>query len=111
MLAPNYSAEQKGQPTMNRETTIKMFAGLSAATQGASWKRDIQSVKLSGGKAAVAFIGHFKGKMAGPDHKNHEIAFEATNVDTWVRVGGDWKLEHSKVLSFAMTRDGKPTRG
>ena len=45
-----------------------------------------------------------------PDGKTHKLENHATVEDTWVKIGGSWKLKASKNTSGKLTIDGKPPK-
>jgi hypothetical protein len=107
MLTPDYTANQPGQPVMDRNLTIKTFNALMLQAQDVKWTRSFSQVTLKGNEATVLFDGHFSAKMAMRDGKPHQIDFFANNEDTWVQVGKDWKLRHSQLIKSTMKVDGK----
>ncbi|HLK15690.1 MAG TPA: hypothetical protein VKT78_12880 [Fimbriimonadaceae bacterium] len=69
----------------------------------------ILSCSEKGGKSGSTTTSHdFKGTMTGPDKKPHTLAGSMTSKDTWVKVGGKWKMSVMTVTGYKATMDGKP---
>jgi hypothetical protein len=107
MLTADYTANQAGQPPMNRETTIKTFNALLLQTKDVRWGRTFSKVTLHGKEATLLFDGHFTATMPGRDGKPHVLDYYANNEDTWIQVKGDWKLRRSHLISSSTKVDGK----
>jgi hypothetical protein len=48
------------------------------------------------------------GKMIGPDKKTHTVMSSGTSAETYVKVGGTWKMKSMVWSNNKMTMDGKP---
>lgn len=59
----------------------------------------------------VTATGEMKTKKLPQDGKSHTIAGASTTVDTWVKVGGSWKMKMTKTISDKMLMDGEPIPG
>lgn len=59
----------------------------------------------------ITSTGELKTKPMGGDGKAHLISNTAKSEDTWVKVGGTWKMKSSKSISDRMTFDGKAAPG
>jgi len=61
--------------------------------------------------ATVTSSGEMKTKKLPQDGKSHIFGGTTTTIDTWVKVGGSWKMKMTKTLSDKMLLDGKPMPG
>jgi len=59
----------------------------------------------------VTFSGEMKTKKLPQNGKSHTIGGTMRSVDTWVKVGGSWKMKMSKTISDKMLMDGRPIPG
>lgn len=48
------------------------------------------------------------GTMVGEDKKKHSMSFTGASVETYVKVGKDWKMSKMEWKATKMTMDGKP---
>jgi len=68
----------------------------------------IDSIHVSGSSAVATVTSRIvmitKAGSGGPAHK---IAQKSKSEDTWVLVGGSWKLKVSKILTETVSQDGK----
>jgi len=66
---------------------------------------------LSAGKGFITVLVTSTTKMTTKkmpqDGKVHQIAEFSTSEDSWIKVGGNWKLKSSKTLTDKITNDGK----
>jgi hypothetical protein len=71
--------------------------------------------RITQGKKAIVVTvtssGELKTKKLPQDGKVHRLANTGTSEDTWVKVGGAWKIKQSKSLTSKMLLDGKPLPG
>lgn len=100
----NGKREQK-----TREDTMKTMTGVMPLVDKIDMsKSHIDHVKV-GPNSVVATVTSIlamttKKTDATPAHK---IVEKSTSEDTWVKVGGSWKLKSSKTLTDVVTQDGK----
>jgi len=61
--------------------------------------------------ATVTSSGEMKTKKLPQDGKSHTFGGTTKSVDTWVKIGGSWKMKSTKTLSETLLLDGKPMPG
>jgi len=86
------------------ESMNKLFATYGKIDGMTSKFTHVTSSKDS---AVVTVASEMHGSVKDPDGQPHTVAASGTNVDTWVRVGGSWKIKTSKTASSKILIDGK----
>lgn len=100
-----YIDEGKSMSFNDMLTGMKMGLGQLKVT-GASSKT--LTAKETGKTGVTTATHNISGTMTGPDHKSHTLKASATSTDTWVKVGGVWKLSVMNWGKTKMSMDGKP---
>jgi hypothetical protein len=59
----------------------------------------------------VTSSGEMRTKKLPQDGKSHTFGGTTTTIDTWVKVGGSWKMKMTKTLSEKVQIDGKSMPG
>lgn len=71
----------------------------------------IEKLTTKGNTAEATVLNNVSMTMAGPDKKPHTIVDVERSKDSWVKVGGQWKLKVSKTYEVKATMDGQPLPG
>lgn len=112
LLTDDYTAVGPDGTVTTKKQVLADMKGQMAMLRDVTWVRTITKLDVTDGKTAVATVeGHLTGTTSGKDGKDHKLELLATTGDTWILVGTDWKLKHSRVSKFRMTFDGKPAGG
>ena len=69
------------------------------------------NIKEKGNKGSGMTTHTMIGTTTGPDKKTHVMNFVGTSTDTYVKVGGQWKMSRMEMKTTKMTMDGKPMPG
>jgi len=97
----------------NRDETMAQMAGFMPFIDVVNVSTShIDSVKMGKGSlvASVTSVVAMTLKK-GQDGKVHKIVQNSKSQDTWVNVGGSWKLKVSKIVTESATQDGKAIPG
>ena len=71
----------------------------------------VLSVSEHGKSGSTKTVHSIDATTVGPDHKSHRMSMTGTSKDTWVKIGGKWKMSSMTWLSQTMKMDGKPMTG
>lgn len=110
-LAPNFVYMEGGQKQTTDEMISNMKMGLGAMKKLNTVATKVLSVKQSGNTGTVSTVHVMSGVTAGQDKKPHILSFTGMSQDTYVKIGGKWKMSKMVMKTQKMTLDGKPTQG
>lgn len=68
----------------------------------------IEKLTVTGKTAKALVTGLYKIEIITPDKKLHVVSGISRTMDTWVKVGSEWKIREIRVLGETVTMDGKP---
>lgn len=85
---------------------VKMGLGQMQKVSEVSTK--IVSVKEKGNVGTCTAMHTMAGTVVGTDKKKHAMSFSGTAVETYVKVGKDWKMSKMEWKASKMLMDGKP---
>ena len=108
MLAPDATLTTPDKKTWPRERILADFTRQSKMMKDATWKRKITALAVHGDEADATVAGKFHGSFAGQGGNKHVFDMRSETVDTWVKIGADWKLKHADTRKLDATVDGKP---
>jgi len=106
LLAQDFKAYTPSGEAIPRDQVLNGFKAQAGSMSNITWPRTIDGLVVSGGKATATVSGHLSATTVGKTR--HHIDLIATTVDTWVRLGGKWKLQASHLKASKMLLDGKP---
>ncbi|MBS1716146.1 MAG: nuclear transport factor 2 family protein [Armatimonadetes bacterium] len=106
IMTDDFTATAQGK-TVNRDHVVKDFQGMRGHFSNIKWAKKILSVKETGSSAEVSVVGNMSGSLESPDKKSHAFTLKAETIDTWIKVGKDWKLQKSVTSKITTSFDGK----
>lgn len=102
--------EVNGQKQTADQMFGQMKAQISQVTKVQSIEQKIAKVKLSGDHADLT-VNAVWVMVLNLDGKKHTIKGVESTLDTWTKVGGQWRLTHMKAIKSTQTENGKPVGG
>jgi len=108
-MASDYTATDPTGKVSTRAEVEQSFTSLMNSLHDISWKRTVKKITKKGTIYETTTDGHMVAKSTGPDKKDHTLVFDATSVDEWEQIEGQWQVHSSKLLKVNSTMDGKPT--
>ena len=102
-LTPKYSFVR------NRKGFAK-YMGFEDGIAYSSWIHTFGKFDVQGTSATVLVTISSKATLSDPKGRSHKAEVVTVETETWVKVGGDWKLKSMVERSLKETMDGKPYR-
>lgn len=107
-VTPHFTYVENGR-TENFDAMFQgMKRGLSAMKRLTVCEAKTLEIKDRGDHATGITRHTMAGTTIGPDKKPHKLNFVGISTDTYVNVGGEWKMAKMVMKTTTMTMDGKP---
>jgi hypothetical protein len=95
--------------TMDMKTMFEqMKMGLGSMNKITRVVAKGSNFKEKGNSGSCKATHMFEGTMMGPDKKTHKMTMSGDTVETYVKVGGKWKMKTMVWSNSKMLMDGKP---
>lgn len=109
MTTPDFTYTPFGQKAMNAKQTIALLKQQMAMlpSEGGTVTTKITKLTVKGNTAVAETTGEMTMKMTDPQKNDHTMVAKGTSVDTWRKVGSDWKMCKIVEKSSEMTIDGQ----
>jgi hypothetical protein len=109
--APGFWAIDHGQK-MNVNQAMAGIKQLFAAMKSIdSVHSSCVSASMKGDTVTAVVDGKIMGTMIGAKGKTMKIVDQSRDRETWVKMGGKWKIKSVTMISDHMTANGKPLPG
>jgi hypothetical protein len=107
-VAANFKYIEDGRESNYQTMVAGMRAGVGAMSKVTVAAVKVLSVKVKGGTARVTGEHKLLGTMAGPDKKQHAMAYSGLSTEQYQLTSGKWLLVTMSMKTAKMTMDGKP---
>jgi Domain of unknown function (DUF4440) len=97
----------KGAPTTVQVMVAQMKGQLAVMGPVTRCTTKISKQVMKGNTAMLTVVSGFTTSIKDPQGKVHSITSDGVTTDTWVNIGGTWKMKEMKVVSEKNAMDGK----
>ena len=107
-VTADFKSIDHGKASTYAEWLAQLTQSLSSLQHISSANAKLLSCKENGLNGVTSTSFSFTATVAGGDKKIHKLSGVSTGTDSWVKVGGKWKMKKSTAGTQKMTLDGKP---